>query len=431
MRAYTIVAVVVTYMSICRGQVNFGSASNRQGGITDTRLGLLASQLGVAPVPGLGNSLQGRPGQQNNFPSNSGGGIFNQPNSFNPAGFPGPNSTPGSGASSCFCHPRNQACPPGSQRSGTQPRTSPTSVRIANVIGQECPGQSVCCPAGATGGPVQQGPGPSGPIVQQDCGVRALRPSNNNPLEASIGEFPWMTLIVEQNNNYVGGGALIADDWILTAAHKVHPFRNNPRGLKIRVGDHDVTRPVDNPQFPHQEVNVQQIIIHPLFELNNLHNNVALLRLSRPVNRRGALHIERVCLPEQGQLFSPQRCFVSGWGENAFNGGNIGITGGQVLKKVDVPIWDPFVCESVLREQPRLGERFNLDKTSFLCAGGEQGKDACTGDGGAPLVCQGSDGRFAVVGLVAWGIGCAKQNIPGVYVNVPNYVNFIRQNTGI
>lgn len=49
---------------------------------------------------------------------------------------------------------------------------------------------------------------------------------------------------------------------------------------------------------------------------------------------------------------------------------------------------------------------------------------ALQGDGGAPLVCETNNG-FTVVGLVAWGIGCAEGNVPGVYVNVANFVDFI------
>lgn len=55
---------------------------------------------------------------------------------------------------------------------------------------------------------------------------------------------------------------------------------------------------------------------------------------------------------------------------------------------------------------------------------GEIGKDACTGDGGAPLVCNVA-GQWYVQGLVAWGISCG-QNIPGIYVNVSNFIPWVK-----
>ena len=61
------------------------------------------------------------------------------------------------------------------------------------------------------------------------------------------------------------------------------------------------------------------------------------------------------------------------------------------------------------------------------CAGGEKGKDACEGDGGAPLVCQSESGLWHVVGLVAWGVDCALEDVPGVYVNIYKYIDFITQ----
>lgn len=44
---------------------------------------------------------------------------------------------------------------------------------------------------------------------------------------------------------------------------------------------------------------------------------------------------------------------------------------------MDVPIVDQKTCEDSLKKT-RLGQYFSLDKNSFLCAGGEPGKDACT-----------------------------------------------------
>lgn len=55
-------------------------------------------------------------------------------------------------------------------------------------------------------------------------------------------------------------------------------------------------------------------------------------------------------------------------------------------------------------------------------------KDACTGDGGAPLACS-VGGRWYLAGLVAWGIGCGQVNVPGVYVNIFNLTTWIQQTT--
>merc|ERR1712241_639240 len=120
------------------------------------------------------------------------------------------------------------------------------------------------------------------------------------------------------------------------------------------------------------------------------------------------------------------RCHVAGWGKDEVDG-----QFQFIQRKVAVPLVPSSRCNSDLKralnnQRQGLGNRFQLD-SSEICAGGEIGKDACTGDGGSPLVCQAKSGRWTVVGLVTWGVGCASET-PGVYVRVSQFREWIDSN---
>lgn len=131
-------------------------------------------------------------------------------------------------------------------------------------------------------------------------------------------------------------------------------------------------------------------------------------------------HISPVCTPPSSMDVSSHRCFVTGWGKDAF--GERGKYQ-NVLKEVDLPVVNNFECEQRLK-RTRLGAAFVLHP-GFLCAGGEEGKDACKGDGGGPLVCE-VGGVWQVAGIVSWGVGCGQAGVPGVYVNVAKYHDWIQ-----
>lgn len=99
----------------------------------------------------------------------------------------------------------------------------------------------------------------------------------------------------------------------------------------------------------------------------------------------------------------------------------------MIMKEVSVPVISNEECQSKLRKT-RLGRYFKLHG-GFLCAGGKEGEDSCKGDGGGPLVCFRSDNSYTVAGLVSWGIDCGQSNVPGVYVNVKKYINWIASKT--
>lgn len=259
------------------------------------------------------------------------------------------------------------------------------------------------------------------------CGVRetlgiAGRVQNTNPMPGSesladFGEFPAHAAILKRispgDSLFVCSAVLISNQWLVTAAHCVRRIR--AEDIKVRLGEWDVSK--DDEFYPFVESNIRELIIHPEFQASSLANDIALLRMEQTIDVQTAPHIAPACLAYQNvDSFNSQRCWIAGWGKDAFG------TNGQYqsqLKKVDLPIVGRGECENALRHQTKLGRLFRLHQSN-LCAGGERGKDACEGDGGAGLYCiDGESGITRVLGLVSWGVGCGQRGVPGIYTSIP------------
>ena len=140
--------------------------------------------------------------------------------------------------------------------------------------------------------------------------------------------------------------------------------------FKVRLGEWDASGTAE--PIPAEDVMISNIYIHPNFNKDNLQNDVAILKLATPVALGTKPTIGTICLPTVS--FVGQRCYVAGWGKNDF-----GPTGAYqaIQREVDVPLIPNADCQTALR-RTRLGASFVLSNSSFVCAGGEAGKDACT-----------------------------------------------------
>ncbi|XP_076054682.1 phenoloxidase-activating factor 2-like [Oratosquilla oratoria] len=279
----------------------------------------------------------------------------------------------------------------------------------------ECPNfLDVCCRKPLTSTPKPE------TIYEPRCGQRNehgvhARIQGFNDTQTQFGEFPWMTAVLrteqvvdEEINLYVCGGSLIHPEIVLTAAHCVS--NKNAENLKIRLGEWDTTEEYE--LFPHHDRYVKQVVIHPQFNPRNLHYDFALLHLESPADI--GPNVDTVCLPGLNDVYDYANCLATGWGKDQFNNGKYQ----NILKKVQLPVVPNYDCETSLRTT-RLGRHFILSDT-FMCAGGETDVDTCKGDGGSPLVCRSNQDPnfYAQVGIVAWGIGCGENGVPGVYARV-------------
>ncbi|XP_021945208.2 phenoloxidase-activating factor 2 isoform X1 [Folsomia candida] len=257
-------------------------------------------------------------------------------------------------------------------------------------------------------------------VTPPTCGTQPLIPFPAYTVgagQASYSEYPWMVVVLGTDNSYIGGGVLIDGNTVLTVAHKVTPLTV---GLKVRLGEY-ILNAVNEPN-PAVEIAVTTIRIHEQYQVANLQNDIAVLKLASSVDFNANPHIRPICLPALGASFAGQRCWVSGFGASSFVNGVYS----TVMREVDLPVLDGPTCQTRM-QTTRLGAGFILNQQAFLCAGGEPGKDSCTGDGGSPLVCQVGTQWF-LAGLVSWGIGCGVNTIPGVYTNIPNYIGWITTN---
>jgi len=270
----------------------------------------------------------------------------------------------------------------------------------------------VCCFIPENAAPVGILPTPSA----AECGRKGFDSGREG--QAEMGEWPWHAAILEKPQDlYVCGSTLIDERWILTAAHCVDDYVPYVSGireiLKVRLGEYDVS--TTSEPLRHQEFNVSDIKIHPFFNNATLVNDIALLKLEQPAKKKQ--NIDVVCVPglNQVEITSKRKCFVTGWGRR-----NEESDHSVILKEISVPLWDQRKCNAALQAQ--FGPSYTLPGTA-LCAGSE-GRDACDGDGGGPLVCE-EDGQWFQVGIVSFGIGCGRRGVPGVYTRVPVYQEWL------
>ncbi|XP_014210481.1 trypsin-7-like [Copidosoma floridanum] len=199
------------------------------------------------------------------------------------------------------------------------------------------------------------------------------------------------------------GGAIIAEEWLVTAAHCVRSVPEDR--LSIRAGS-TTLRGREG-----QARGVKEVIVHEDYSQVFSDYDIALVRLSSALKFGSKVGPIELSDDDGGR----GAALVVGWG---VSGGEGKIS--NVLREAKVPLISNTECSSLYRGR--------LITERMLCAGyvGEGGRDACQGDSGGPLVQGGT-----LIGIVSWGIGCAGPYQPGVYTRVAAFRSWIGDIAGV
>ncbi|XP_069713627.1 ovochymase-2 isoform X2 [Phaenicophaeus curvirostris] len=231
--------------------------------------------------------------------------------------------------------------------------------------------------------------------------------------EAVPYSWPWQ-VSVQISDEHICGGAILAKEWVVTAAHCLNSKELYRDLWTVVAGLHDLTE-----KEYRQKRSVKQYIIHPSFNKTTMNSDIALLQLAEPLEFND--YVRPVCLPTKEEVVQPSSvCVVTGWGVQEEDREK-----GKKLHQLEVPILMLDACQSYYINLPsKVTHR-------MICAGFplEEGKDSCTGDSGGPLVCPSEDnsGFYTLHGITSWGLGCGRKSYPGVYTNVSAFVDWIKQ----
>ncbi|XP_069550726.1 mast cell protease 1A-like [Brachyistius frenatus] len=192
------------------------------------------------------------------------------------------------------------------------------------------------------------------------------------------------------------GGALVKEDFVVTAAHCAIPIR-----YKVVLGADSLT----GDKKTKQTFRAIRSIPHPNYDGHK--NDIMLLQLDRRAKLTEAVQVISL---KNGTLRSKSQCLTAGWGDIGDNN-----TLANRLQEVNVTILSHGTCRMRWGKVP-------ITRTMVCATAARFFQGFCSGDSGGPLVCDG-----VAAGIVSFsGQRCGDPKTPDVYTRISSFSDWIR-----
>lgn len=213
--------------------------------------------------------------------------------------------------------------------------------------------------------------------------------------EALDEEFPWMVELIANNEHHCGG-ALIAPNWVVTAAHCIKAGFGAP--VPDRVIINNINRATAE-SFS-EEIDIDELKDFPGFVYGSFTGgDIGLVRL----NSSSAMPLLPINDVDSNIVAIGDSVFTMGWG--------ISTPGGSLLPKLKVS--NPLI---------------KTVEPQVIHAGfdtGEAEEGSAAGDSGGPLIVKTPDG-YKLLGVVSGGAGLTTTaGSPGIFTRILAYTNWI------